>query len=157
MTNAIRTTTAHQRPYQGFDRALTTGVLHGRPNRYMPSPNDMSSTTIWHNPRCSKSRQTLQLIRDRGIEPTIIEYLGSPPSAVELTDALEALGMEPRDLMRKKEAPYNEQSLGDDRLTHAELIAAMVENPVLIERPVVFRGNRAVVGRPPENVLELLD
>jgi arsenate reductase len=123
----------------------------------MPSPNGMSSTTIWHNPRCSKSRQTLQLIRDRGIEPTIIEYLGSPPSVAELTGALKALGMEPRDLMRKKEAPYNELSLGDEGLTRAELIDAMVENPVLIERPVVFRGNRAVVGRPPENVLALLD
>ena len=82
----------------------------------------MSSITIWHNSRCSKSRQTLQLIRDSGIEPTIIEYLGSPPSAVELADALEALGMDPRDLMRKKEAPYNELSLGDARLTHAELL-----------------------------------
>jgi arsenate reductase len=157
MTNAIRSTTAHHRPYQGCDRAFTTGVLHDRLNRYMPSPNEMSSTTIWHNPRCSKSRQTLQLIRDRGIEPTIIEYLGSPPSAAELTGALKALGMEPRDLMRKKEAPYKELSLEDERLTREKLIEAMVENPVLIERPVVFRGNRAVVGRPPENVLEILD
>ena len=123
----------------------------------MPWPNDMSSTTIWHNPRCSKSRQTLQLIRDRGIEPTIIEYLKTPPSQAELTDALKALGIEPRDLMRKKEAPYEELSLGNDGLTHAELVTAMVENPVLIERPVVFRGKRAIVGRPPENVLELLD
>ena len=80
----------------------------------------MSSITIWHNPRCSKSRQTLQLILDRGIEPTIVEYLNSPPS-------------------------------------EAELVTAMVEHPVLIERPVVFSGTRAIVGRPPENVLELLD
>ena len=123
----------------------------------MPWPNDMSSTTIWHNPRCSKSRQTLQLIRDRGIEPTIIEYLKTPPSEEKLTDALKALGMEPRDLMRKKEAPYEELALSDDGLTRAELVGAMVENPVLIERPVVFRGKRAVLGRPPENVLELLD
>lgn len=97
----------------------------------MPSRNDMSSITIWHNPRCSKSRQTLQLIRDRGIEP--------------------------RDLMRKKEAPYKELSLGDERLTRAELVTAMVEHPALIERPIVFGAGRAVVGRPPENVLELLD
>ena len=68
MTNAIRRTTAHQRPYQGFGRSVTAGVLHAAPNRYMPSPNGMSSTTIWHNPRCSKSRQTLQLSRERGIE-----------------------------------------------------------------------------------------
>jgi len=123
----------------------------------MPSHDDMSSITIWHNPRCSKSRQTLQLIRDRGIEPTIIEYLGSPPSAAELAGALKALCMEPRDLMRKKEAPYRELSLDDEGLTRAKLIDVMVEHPVLIERPVVFRGNRAVVGRPPENVLALLD
>jgi len=123
----------------------------------MPSPNDMSSITIWHNPRCSKSRQTLQLLRDRGIEPTIVEYLKTPPSEAELTSALNALGIEPRDLMRKKEAPYQELSLDDGALTRAELVAAMVGNPVLIERPVVFRGKRAVVGRPPENALDLLD
>jgi len=123
----------------------------------MPLPNDMSSITIWHNPRCSKSRQTLQLIRDRGVEPTIVEYLSSPPSAAELAGALKALGMEPRDLMRKKEAPYEELSLGNEGLSRAQLIDAMVENPALIERPVIFRGTHAVVGRPPENVLELLD
>jgi arsenate reductase len=157
MTNAIRSTTAHQRPNQGLDRAFTTGVLHAGRNRYMPSRNDMSGITIWHNPRCSKSRQTLQLIRDRGIEPTIVEYLKRPPSKTELAQALRALGIEPRDLMRKKEAPYEALSLGDQELTRAELVTAMVENPVLIERPVVFRGDRGIVGRPPENVLGLLD
>jgi arsenate reductase len=157
MTKAIRSATAHQRPYQGFDRAFTPGVLHGPANRYMPSPNDMSSITIWHNPRCSKSCQTLQLIRGRGVEPTIVEYLKTPPSTAELSDALDQLGLEPRELMRKMEAPYKELSLGDEGLGRAELIAAMVENPVLIERPVVFRGKRAVLGRPPENVLELID
>jgi arsenate reductase len=123
----------------------------------MPLLNHMLSITIWHNPRCSKSRQTLQLIRERGIEPTIVEYLGSPPSAAELAGALKALGMEPRELMRQKEAPYEELSLDDEGLTREKLIDAMVENPVLIERPVVFRGTRAVVGRPPENALALLD
>jgi arsenate reductase len=123
----------------------------------MPSPNGMSSTTIWHNPRCSKSRQTLQLIRDRGIEPIVVEYLKTPPSEAELIDALKALGFAPRALMRKNEAPYSELALGDEGLSDAELVAAMVGNPVLIERPVVFRDKRAVVGRPPENVLELLD
>jgi len=117
----------------------------------------MLSITIWHNPRCSKSRQTLQLIRDRGIEPTIVEYLVSPPSAAELTGALKTLGVEPRDFMRKKEAPYQELSLDAEGLSREKLIESMVENPVLIERPVVFRGNRAVIGRPPENVVELLD
>ena len=131
-------------------------LFRSRQNLYMPSPNDMSSTTIWHNPRCSKSRQTLQLIRDRGIEPTIVEYLKTPPTEAQLIEALKALGLAPRGLMRKKEAPYSELSLGDERLSDAELVAAMVDNPVLIERPVIFRGKRAVVGRPPENVLELL-
>jgi arsenate reductase len=122
----------------------------------MPTLNDMSSITIWHNPRCSKSRQTLQLIVDSGAEPTIVEYLKTPPSKAELTEALQKLGLEPRDLMRKKEAPYKELSLGDEGLTQEELLAAMIENPVLIERPIVFRGKRAVIGRPPENVLDLL-
>ena len=123
----------------------------------MPSSNDMSDITIWHNPRCSKSRQTLQLIRDRGIEPTIVEYLASPPSNDALGAALDALGFGPRDLMRKKEAAYAELSLADEDLSRDFLIEAMVENPVLIERPVVFRGGRVVLGRPPENVLQLLD
>ena len=117
----------------------------------------MSSITIWHNPRCSKSRQTLDLIRDRGVEPTVIEYLKTPPSEAELSDVLEKLGLEPRDLMRKKEAAYDELSLGDEGLTPAELVIAMVRNPVLIERPIVFSDKRAVIGRPPEAVLELLD
>lgn len=145
----------HHRPNQRFDRTCTAGVLHGSRNRYMCSFNGMSSITIWHNPRCSKSRQTLQLIRDRGVEPRIVEYLKTPPSKAELTDALAKLELEPRDLMRKKEAPYKELSLGDEGLTRANLVAAMAENPVLIERPIVFCGTRAVLGRPPENVLEL--
>ena len=89
--------------------------MHAGPNRYMPSPNGMSSTTIWHNPRCSKSRQTLQLIRDRGIEPIVVEYLKTPPSEAELIDALKALGFAPRALMRKNEAPYSELALGDEK------------------------------------------
>ncbi len=111
---------------------------------------------IWHNPRCSKSRQTLELIRDRQVEPEVIEYMKTPPSAEELEDVLQKLGMEPRELMRKKEAAYEELSLEDPSLTRERLIQAMVDNPVLIERPVVLRGKRAVLGRPPENVLELL-
>jgi arsenate reductase len=99
----------------------------------------------------------LQLIRDRGIEPTVVEYLKTPPSRADLIDALEKLELEPRDLMRKKEAQYKELSLGDEGLTRPELVAAMVENPVLIERPIVFRDKRAALGRPPENVLQLID
>ena len=117
----------------------------------------MSEVTIWHNPRCSKSRQTLQLLRDRGIEPTVVEYLKTPPSEAELTHALAELGMAPRDLMRKKEAPYEELELGDETRTDAELVAAMAAHPVLIERPVVFVDGRGALGRPPEDVLALFD
>ena len=123
----------------------------------MHSPKDMSSITIWHNPRCSKSRRALQLIRDRGVEPRIVEYLKTPPSKTELSDALGKLGLEPRALMRNQEAPYLALSLADEGLSRAELLDAMVENPVLIERPLVIVGERAVLGRPPEKVLELLD
>lgn len=117
----------------------------------------MSNVTIWHNPRCSKSRQTLQLLRDRGIEPTIVEYLKTPPSEAELTHVLAELGMAPRQLMRKKEDPYEELGLADEARSEAELVAAMASHPVLIERPIVFVGGRAALGRPPENVLTLFD
>ena len=116
----------------------------------------MSNVTIWHNPRCSKSRQALQLLRDRGVEPTIVEYLKTPPSEAELTHALAELGMTPRQLMRKKEAPYKDLGLDDEARTEAELVEAMATHPILIERPVAFSGGRAAIGRPPENVLTLL-
>lgn len=117
----------------------------------------MTKVTIWHNPRCSKSRQTLDLLRSRGIEPTVFEYLETPPTESELTHALADLGMKPRDLMRKKEAAYRELGLDDETLGEAELVAAMASHPILIERPIVFVGRRAALGRPPENVLTLLD
>ena len=131
--------------------------MHERPNRYMHSLNGMLTTTIWHNPRCSKSRQTLQLVRDRGIEPKIVEYLKQPPTAAELSDAIRLLGLSPRDLIRKKEAPYSELALADEGLGDAQLVATMIEHPVLIERPIVFHDGRAAVGRPPEQVLALFD
>ncbi|MDH3655152.1 MAG: arsenate reductase (glutaredoxin) [Myxococcales bacterium] len=115
----------------------------------------MAKVTIWHNPRCSKSRQTLQLLIDHGVEPDVIEYLKSPPSAAELDSVLDKLGFEPRELMRTKEAVYTELSLNNEALTHDDLIAAMIEHPTLIERPVVIVNNRAALGRPPENVLAL--
>lgn len=111
---------------------------------------------MYHNPRCTKSRQTLQLLRDRGIEPEIIEYLKTPPSQQTLSGILEMLGMEPRELMRGKEAVYKEKQLDAPRLSRDELLAAMVENPILIERPIVVNGRRAALGRPPENILEIL-
>ena len=111
---------------------------------------------IWHNPRCSKSRQTLELVRGKGLEPTVVEYLKTPPSAARLQQVLGMLGLTPRQLMRRKEADYKEQGVDDDALTDAQLIAVMIEFPKLIERPVVINGDRAAVGRPPEQVLEIL-
>lgn len=114
------------------------------------------SVTIYHNPRCSKSRQTLQLLGDKGIAPEIIEYLNTPPDAATLDGFLTVLGMEPRDLMRKKEEPYAALNLADEGLDRAALIAAMVENPILIERPIVVSNGKVAIGRPPESVLEIL-
>ena len=112
--------------------------------------------TIYHNPKCSKSRQTLQLLRDKGVEPKIIEYLKTPPSATKLDTMLKGLGMEPRELMRRKEAPYKENGLADESLSRKALIKAMVDNPILIERPIVETKGKIALGRPPENVLEIL-
>ncbi len=114
------------------------------------------SLVIYHNPRCSKSRQTLALLHERGLEPEIVLYLESPPSEAGLEELLDMLGMPARDLMRRKEAPYRELGLDDPSLTRAELVAAMASHPILIERPVVVSGTRAAIGRPPEKVLEIL-
>ncbi len=114
------------------------------------------TTTIYHNPRCSKSRQTLQLLKDNNIEPVVIEYLKSPPSAPVIDNILNLLNIEPRELMRKNETSYKENNLDNPALTRAELIAAMVQHPILIERPIVVSNNQAAIGRPPENVLEII-
>ena len=111
---------------------------------------------IYHNPRCGKSRQTLALIEAAGIEPEVIEYLKIPPTAEELDAILKKLKMEPRDLMRTGEAIYRELDLANRELTRDEAIAVMLEHPKLIERPIVVQGRKAVLGRPPENVNELL-
>jgi arsenate reductase len=113
------------------------------------------NVTLYHNPRCGKSRQTLQLLKDRGIEPIVIEYLKTPPSVQELDALLDKLAIEPRDLMRKKEPEYQANSLDDNELDRQALIKAMVEHPILIERPIVVVNDRAAIGRPPENVLTL--
>jgi len=112
--------------------------------------------TVWHNPRCSKSRQAVSLLREHGVEPEIVEYLKNPPSAGDLDAVLRMLGMEPRELMRSKENEFRELGLKDKSLSRDQLIAAMVEHPRLIERPVAISGDRAVLGRPTERVLELL-
>ncbi len=114
------------------------------------------STTIWHNPRCSKSRQTLALLVDREIEPNVVLYLETPPDAKELDSVLTKLGQNPRDLMRKGEEAYKTLGLDNQNLTRDQLIGAMIANPALIERPVVINGDKAAVGRPPENVLKIL-
>ena len=111
---------------------------------------------IYHNPRCSKSRQTLALLEEKGIELEIIHYLKTPPSTDELSGILDMLGITPRDLMRKKEAPYNDNNLGDEGLDRDSLIRAMVNNPILIERPIVVANGKAALGRPPEAVLDIL-
>lgn len=111
-------------------------------------------TTIYHNPKCSKSRQTLALLGERGIEPEIIEYLETPPTAGELKNILAMLGKGPRDILRKKEA--KEAGLDDPALDDEALIEAMVANPIVIERPIVVNNGKAALGRPPESVVDIL-
>lgn len=112
--------------------------------------------TIYHNPRCSKSRAALALLREQGIEPVIIEYLKTPPTQAELARILGKLDMEPRDLMRRKESVYREQELGNPALKKKDLIKAMHDTPKLIERPIVIAHGKAALGRPPEKVLEII-
>lgn len=114
------------------------------------------TVTIYHNPRCTKSRQTLALLEKSGATPEVIEYLKTPPSAEELDAILIKLGKEPRDLMRQKELPFAALELDNATKSRAALIEAMVENPVLIERPIVLANGKAAIGRPPENVLDIL-
>ena len=111
---------------------------------------------ILHNPRCSKSRQTLELLHANGAQADVVEYLKTPPTAEELSRILDMLNLEPRQLMRTKEAEYKENGLDDDSLDRDTLINAMVQFPKLIERPIVIKDNRAAIGRPPEKVLEIL-
>jgi arsenate reductase len=112
--------------------------------------------TIYHNPRCSKSRQTLALLEQSGTSPVVVEYLKTPPDHETLKKLLAKLGLGARELMRNKEAAFTELELDRDALSEDELIAAMVANPILIERPIVEAGERAVIGRPPENVKTLI-
>ena len=116
----------------------------------------MSEVILYHNPRCSKSRQTLALLEERGLKPHVIRYLETPPDAETLERLLTLLSFAPRQLMRPKEAPYQALNLANPRLSRAELIDAMVTNPILIERPIVVANGKAAVGRPPDNVLDIL-
>ena len=116
----------------------------------------MCDLTIYHNPRCSKSRQTLEIIRSKGIEPNIVLYLEDIPSEEDITDALRMLGMKPLDIIRKNEAEFKEHFARADELTDAQLIELMRLYPKVIERPIVVNKGRAIIGRPPENVMRVL-
>ncbi len=111
---------------------------------------------IFHNPRCSKSRQTLTILEDNGIDVDIIEYLKESPNKETLLQIINLLDIKPRDLMRKGETVYKEKHLNRENLTDDDLVQFMVDNPILIERPIVYDDNRAIIGRPPENVLIFL-
>lgn len=114
----------------------------------------MSQVTIYHNPRCSKSRQTLALLEAQGLKPQVVEYLTHPPSVATLKKILTMLQLKPRELMRRQEEIY--KSLDADNLTDAALLKAMHAHPILIERPIVIIDNQARIGRPPETILEIL-
>jgi arsenate reductase len=116
----------------------------------------MTDLTLYHNPRCSKSRGALELLEARGLTPTIIRYLETPPDAAQLRDLLGKLGIGARELLRTGEEEYKALNLADTRLSDEQLIAAMADRPKLIERPILVVGDKAVIGRPPERVLEIL-
>lgn len=117
----------------------------------------MKNVTIYHNPRCSKSRETLALLEQHGVTPDVVLYLETPPSIDQLKKLLKELGFSSaRELMRKKEDLYKALKLADESLSEAQLLQAMVDNPKLIERPIVVKGTQARIGRPPEQVLEIL-
>lgn len=116
----------------------------------------MSDISIYHNPRCSKSRQTLVLLQQHGVTPNIIEYLNTPPTPESLSDLIQLLGIVPRALLRKGEAIYKELNLANSSLSDAQLIQAMCDHPKLIERPIVIANGKAKIGRPPEAVLDII-
>lgn len=116
----------------------------------------VNTVTFYHNPRCSKSRQALDLLQDRNIALDVVEYLKAPPTIAELDRILTLLAIEPRALMRKKEAVYKDLALDDESLDRHSLLQAMVEHPILIERPIAVTKSRAALGRPPENVLDIV-
>jgi len=121
-----------------------------------PSQESPMTMTLYHNPRCMKSREALELIRSKGIEPVIREYLKDPPDAATLVSVLKKLGIPPRALLRTKELPYKALHLSDQSLADQVLIEAMVTHPILIERPILIGLDAAVIGRPPERVLSIL-
>ena len=143
MYNALLVSLQYNNPYKTYPKRTVFEVY-------------MSQITIYHNPRCSKSRQTLQLIEEKGETPEIVLYLEDTPSEETIAQLLTQLGIGARDLLRRGEDAYKENNLADKTLDDAALIAAMAKFPKLIERPIVVKGNKAILGRPPENVLTLL-
>lgn len=115
-----------------------------------------TNVRIFLNPKCSKCRLTMDILNEKGIETTVVEYLNTPPDSTELSEVLDLLGLEPRELMRKHEAPYKDNNLDNPELSRDQLIQAMIDNPILIERPIIINGNKATIGRPPEKVLDIL-
>jgi len=122
----------------------------------MTHTSTMTKVTIYHNPRCSKSRETLALLEQQGCDITVVEYLKNPPSAAEIHEILARLQLSARELMRTKEDEYQALGLSDPTLSEETLIEAMVNTPKLIERPIVLANQQAAIGRPPENVLNIL-
>jgi len=114
------------------------------------------SVTIYHNPRCSKSRQTLQIIEDNNIKPAVVEYLNQPPSKAELKSILKKLHLQARDIIRVKEQEFQKLGIDINNASEDQLVEAMITHPILIERPIVVNGSQAVVARPAEKVLEIL-
>lgn len=114
------------------------------------------SVVIYHNPKCTKSRQTLALLEARGIKPKVVEYLKTPPDKTEIERILKLLALDPRALMRRKEPVYKQARLDNPKLTRAQLVTALIEYPMLLERPIVLAHGKAAIGRPPENVLDIL-
>ena len=114
------------------------------------------ATKIFHNPRCSKSRAAMELLTEKGVDVDVVKYLETPPSRETLEEILDLLGIQPRDLMRKGEAEYKENNLSDDSLTRDQLIDALVEFPKLLERPIVVANGKAAIGRPIENIIDIL-
>ncbi len=114
------------------------------------------SITIYHNARCSKSRAAMALLSDKGLDINVVKYLDTPPDRAELSEVLDMLGIEPRELMRKGEQAYKDNHLDDESLSRDQLIDAMVNNPILIERPIVIKDGKAAIGRPIENIIDIL-
>ena len=135
---------------------VSTDKLKPLSNNYYLEKFMSENTKIFHNPRCSKSRAAMELLNEKGIEADVVKYLETPPNRKTLEQILELLNMQPRDLMRKGEAEYSENKLWDESLTRDQLIDALVEFPKLLERPIVVANGKAAIGRPIENIIDIL-